>query len=350
MNKIILSLFAATLLLSACKTAPNGQSSAKENVENEANKPDLKGDSALNEIAKFYASKLNATDVMNRIAKSDSIVKNDMSDIQDSCQFAFYPFGGPDFLYIHHIYPNADTYFMMGLEKVGTMPTAADEVKAQAIYTALRDNFNFSYYITKNMNNQLANVQVDGTLPLITTLMALDSCQIISVAKKKFDEKGNMVDCNDASANIAEIKFFSNKTPKHEQTFYYYSGDTRDPYFEAGLEAYFTKLKNQKVATFLKAASYLMHQDNFMKIRNTIIDNSFAVLQDDSGVPLRAFGNNWDFTLYGVYDHPIAVFTEACYQQDLKDLYAKTGANVRPLNIHIGYNHVSNWMCARKKK
>ena len=41
--------------------------------------------------------------------------------------------------------------------------------------------------------------------------------------------------------------------------------------------------------SLLKAASFLMHGDGFAGVRNFLLQNSRVIIQDDSGIPLRAF-------------------------------------------------------------
>lgn len=352
MKYLHFSILLLALTLCACGNgASNSEKSEKDSAKVEL--PDLVGDSALTNAAKFYADKVDATFTNQRLAVVDSMVKTDMSDMQEKCKFAFYPFGGPDFLYPHHIFPNADTYFLMGLERPGTAPSTIEPNKVFLYANSLRDYLNASFYVTKNMKVDLATKDIDGALPLIAMLMAKDSCQIISVKYKDFDDKGNMKEADKTVASLAEVEFFSNATPKHKQTLYFYSGNTNDAYFSPGLKAYLTKtLKKEQVATFLKAASYLMHCPGFDTIRNFIVDNSFAILEDDSGVPYRYFDKSkWDFTLYGTYIRPLMVFTDACVQPDLDALYKQQAAagKVKPMPLRIGYNNPSNWMVARKK-
>ena len=105
---------------------------------------------------------------------------------------------------------------------------SSDASKKSIYAQALSTYFNSSFYVTTSMQADLSKEKVGGTLPIITMLMAKEDCQIISVKKMNFDEQGNMVDATDKDAHIAEIKFFSAKTPTHEQTVYYYRGNTKD--------------------------------------------------------------------------------------------------------------------------
>ena len=72
---------------------------------------------------------------------------------------------------------------------------------------------------------------------------------------------------------------------------------------------------------YLKAASFLMHGENFTKIRRHLLDRSFQIVQDDSGIPFRYFdGAVWYADLWGVYTGPIDLFAQY-YQPDLRSAY-----------------------------
>lgn len=62
---------------------------------------------------------------------------------------------------------------------------------------------------------------------------------------------------------------------------------------------------------FLKAASYLMHTGGFESTRKFLLGDCVAILQDDSGIPMRYFpAHDWDIRLFGDYRGPIATFKQ----------------------------------------
>lgn len=67
--------------------------------------------------------------------------------------------------------------------------------------------------------------------------------------------------------------------------------DIRKPYIISGLIS--------REAAAIKAASYLMHGEGFSGVRNFLLDHSSCIVQDDSGIPLRAFNKNWALEFYG---------------------------------------------------
>lgn len=371
---VVLSL-ATTLFSTSCKD------SAEKKTVNDSDSvavlPDLVEDTLQTAAARFYAGvdstgvTLNTEDgkawseysanikkQVDAARKStlqyvDSIAKKDFSDIREKVDFVFYPFGGADFLYPITLFPDADTYFLIGLENTGSAFKSIEPTYSMysSYRKALDCYFRLSYYITNRMDTELANDDIDGTIPVLAMLMAIDDYKIISIKEKAFDENGAIVDAQadiKKKAKLSEIKFFKNGS-KHEQTLYFYSDNMHNKCCDPNFNKFAATLSKHNVATYLKAASYLMHEEGFADIRNIILDNSFAVVEDDSGIPLHSFTEQgcWDITLYGIYKRPLGCFTSSKYQMDMVEAYKQPG--VRNLPFRIGYNNPSNWMCARKK-
>jgi len=111
-------------------------------------------------------------------------------------------------------------------------------------------------------------------------------------------------------------------------------------------------LKKRNIAsTYLKSASYLLHKPDFSIMRDLILTESEAVLQDDSGIPVKYFDpQSFDIQLFGTYTQPIPLFAGS-FQSDLKALY-DSSKTVRELPFGIGYQFqtgTSNLMLATKR-
>ena len=148
-SKLVVALLAVLFtssVITSCRQGGAGTSAGNDSTKVEvdsASLPELKGDASINKATKFYAGiskegiNMSATDAeswdkyskeINRlltISKTtrvlvDSLVKTDFADFRDKIDMVFYPFSGADFLYPITIFPNADTYVLCGLEKIGT--------------------------------------------------------------------------------------------------------------------------------------------------------------------------------------------------------------------------------------
>lgn len=370
---------AAALTLTSCNG--NKQNDGKPEADSAvvAAPVVLHGDTAINRALRFYAGvskdgvQMSASDAhswdsysatikacVDKTAetrnKIEELAKTDFADFRDSVNYVLYPFAAADFLYPISIYPNADTYFLCGLEQTGT-PITADIKTNYAHYEAYRHALQYylssTYFLTNGMKTEFHNNELDGVAPVVTMLMAVAGREVISIKKKDLDAEGNLIDSTDPKSILLEVKFFHPDTNTHEQTLLYASGDVSNSGFDARLKKYLEKtLPQHRVGSFAKAASYLMHNDSFSTMRSFVIDNAMAVVEDDSGIPVRFFteNNKFDITLYGTYTTPIPLFAGR-RQSDLYELYNGSGKDkVRPLPFNIGYKTPSNWLVARKKK
>lgn len=101
----------------------------------------------------------------------------------------------------------------------------------------------------------------------------------------------------------------------------------------AGFLTFVAKLKPS--TTYFKATSYMIHKTEFSVIRNHVLANSAAILQDDSGIPYRFFaGPRWRVALLSDYEKPYGSF-RWLEQADLRKAYG--GVDKKPLAFNIGY-------------
>jgi hypothetical protein len=234
----------------------------------------------------------------------------------------FYTFSGPDFLYAHTLFPNASTYILCGTEPVGSVPditqmqpqhVAADLANVR---TALDTMLTTHYFITKDMRVDLTRGNISGTLPILYFFLARTGCTIQSVK---------------LTGPSVQIDFRSPNGKR--QTLFYVKTDLSN----GGGNAQFFSFCNKYApgASLVKSASYLMHTDSFSKVRNWLLANSNLIVQDDSGIPFRAFDpKRWDIRLFGVYDGPLGLFKEY-YQPNLANAYQQT--KPAPLGFSFGY-------------
>jgi hypothetical protein len=270
----------------------------------------------------------------------------------------FYMFSGPDFLYSDAFFPNAPTYVLSGLEPVGPIPDVeglshqglAHEVAR--LQRSLNSVLNLSFFITKKMKTELRGGRLSGTLPVLYVFLARSGKTIRDVSLIALDSEGGLHAEGEAGAAKSTAKgakiVFSGSDGK-EQTLYYFSTDLSDGGVKnSGFLKFCEGLGRGD--SLLKSASYLMHSDNFSTVRDFVLDRSNAVVQDDSGIPVRHFKDeDWELHPFGTYVGPISIFPRA-YQPKLKELYRKS----RPasLDFGIGYRwrpRQSNLLLAVKK-
>ena len=375
LTKTLIALLAIVALISSC--SHQGEKNTTENESTAIAKndslPKLKGDDNINRATRFYAGiskegvsmseedaerwQKYSTEIKRLLDMSnntrsmlDSLVKNDFKDFRDKVDLVFYPFSGADFLFPTTIFPDADTYILCGLENPGSPISTdikTDYAHYQSYRKALATFLRISYFITKDMAKDLDNAEIDGTCPVLSMLMATAGYDIISIENKAINENGDLID-GGGKGNVMMYKFFKQGS-SHEQTLYYISGNVENDKFEENAKKYFNKaLAGHTVASYLKAASYLMHWSGFSDMRDIILNNSQYIVGDDSGIPYKYLTENFDVTLYGTYVRPQNIFKME-KQPELDKAYIENADKVKPLPFRIGYSNPSNWQCSRRK-
>ena len=192
-----------------------------------------------------------------------------------------YMFSGPDALHALALFPNASTYVMAGLEPPGNIPALTGLSRAsvdrteRGLEVALGNLLKLSYFITKNMENQLRPGPVYGALPVIYVFLARSGQTIHETSFVTVDNEGNEHAVDDpnqkSSAKGVKIVFSADGGPK--KTLYYFSTNlTNDGVKNSGFLAFCQKQGDADA--FVKSASYLLHGGNFSSVRNFLLDHT----------------------------------------------------------------------------
>ena len=264
----------------------------------------------------------------------------------------FYPFSGPDLLNVVTMFPTSESYVLVGLEPVGTVPARAT-LENPALFPALKASLwsvlNFSFFRTNDMAVDLKSVELDGALPLLLLFAARTDHQVTAVRYVQLDAQGQL-----AAADTARIRHpgpkmlpgveLTMRSPQGQaQRVLYFAADLSDWKLGATKGAILQYVKTLgPLTTYVKSATYLMHKSYFSKVRDLILTRSNYVLQDDSGIAMKYFKPaDWQLTYYGVYKRPINLFAKH-YQPELTAAYADSARRPRPLPFGTGYNWRQN--------
>lgn len=251
-----------------------------------------------------------------------------------------YFFSGPDILHAYHLFPEAETFILCGLEPVGVAPDISalnqgNVSRALAeVRNALGEILQLSFFRTKDMKEDLAFATFRGTTPLMMIFLAKSGQYVRELEFLTLQKDGSLASrgLDPNGANVVRL-VFSPRRLDRPKTLYYFSTDLSNGGFDStGFGAWIAR---QPVgSSYLKAASFLMHDDWFSKVRDHLLAHSSQIVEDDSGIPFRRFDPAlWETTLYGVYTGPIDLFKDA-YQADLVAAYR---GGSRPLPFGTGY-------------
>lgn len=270
--------------------------------------------------------------------KVDTIRVKDFSEINTYAKNILYTFSGPDFPFMATFFPDAETYYMMGLEPTGNVVTEKGFTAKTygKIEKSIHVLLSSSFFITKEMAVDLHTEEVDGTIPIFMVLMARMGYNIVSIDYQDLTEKGEWV-LADKHTSFVNIRFFR-EGEATEKSLYYLSTNIANPWFDPRVQAMIEKIDPMSTAAFVKSCSYCLHEDKYAQIREDILNHAFAIIQDDTGITYNTLlEQGWDVYLYGKYTHPIGAFPNSVYQQSLDDAY-KTSDSIRPLGFRFGYN------------
>jgi hypothetical protein len=242
-----------------------------------------------------------------------------------------YFFSGPDFLYADTFYPDCNTYVLVSLESIESIPELQSVPAAllqntlQNIEASLNTLLNFGYFETQDLREYSQRSQLKGVLPIIFVFLARSGKEILNV------------DYNSLGKGSGVKVTFLDPVTGAQKVLYYFSADLSDD----GLKRNSAVLRFCKslgpTNSLLKADSYLLHQNGFNIARNFLLGISASILQDDSGIPLRYFTpQNWTLRFFGTYIGPIDLF-KRFYQPDLRQYYATSSP--KPLTFGFGYRY-----------
>jgi hypothetical protein len=257
-----------------------------------------------------------------------------------------YPFSGPDFVNAFALFPDYKTYVFFSLEPPGEVPALArmDDKQLGELFSDLRGALNdlvaLNFFITPNMKENIQTSSLQGTVPVMLAMMGLLELRVISVEPFEPWTPGQDAVKRRAGRPALPLRAVRIEFEDRWQTrrsLLYLSLDVSDsqlsyyPEFVPWLRAF------ESPTVLLKSASYLLHGNNFRKVRGAIRDRAGLIVQDDTGMPYRILRDNgFQIALFGQYEHPVKLF-ENRYQKDLDSAFESAG-NPQPVPFPFGYN------------
>ena len=274
------------------------------------------------------------------------------SSSQPKGSFVFYPFSGPDVLYMMGFFPGRSAYVMVGLEPAGTLPEPGSFVaskiasEVEGWTKSVRSVFKRSFFVTSEMDAQFRGRLADGSLEPLCLLLARSGYTIEGIRHGNLSEEGAFADYNVATAGL-NAKGKPKKPLGVEVTFR--RGPLGDPqkiyYFSAklgsdfktnppGFSRFLLSLGNPD--TLIKSAQFIMHWPGMGDMRNQILETSRLILEDDTGIPFKYLQPpTWEYKLYGEYSAPDKPF-KTWYQKNLVKAF-EDPTKVTPLGLQLGY-------------
>ena len=265
-----------------------------------------------------------------------------------------YMFSGPDFLYVDAFFPDRTTYVLSGLEPIGDIPAIDPGLRRSlggalgGLRASVGTAVSISFFITTDMQSRLHGSRLNGVLPVLYLFLARAGKTIHEVTLIAVDKEGAAVAAG-TRETIPGVKIVFSGRDGRMQTLYYFRTDLSDQgVSRSGFLKFCERLGISDA--FIKSASYLLHSNSFERLRGFLLGRTRALVQDDSGIPVRYFkADEWRLRPFGRYLRPIAVFGSYTHQKGLNDIYRRS--NPPPLDFGVGYRwrpYESNLLLALK--
>lgn len=278
-----------------------------------------------------------------RLAKIRAWSSAEMGDIHGRCRTVFYPFSGPDLAHAVAFFPKAERYVLCALEPaeplpdLGAMSGGDWSVSLAAMRAPMLTAINYTYFITKDMRRDFGRGQLKGNLPPLLAFAARLGLRVEAVEPVGVGGDGAAVVREGWAGPPPRGIRLRLRGGGGEKEVFYFSADLGDG--ALGKDNWPSRLlagMGTRV-TFMKSASYLMHESYFSRVRSVVLDGSVAILQDDSGIPLSGFDPwRWDLRFYGNYRGTLDMFRQY-FQPGLRGIFERADSRVRPLSFGVGY-------------
>jgi hypothetical protein len=272
-----------------------------------------------------------------------------------------YPFGGPDALNALTLFPHNSIHILIGLEPIGSLPDEnALRKDLDRLLADMRESlgslFQRSFFITREMDRSLRGQMFNGVLPDILVQLVRMDAEVLGVSPVQVAEGGVLAPWDREKVSARAVRnrgieiVFRRAGQTAPQRLFFFSVNLGPKL--ARNRAFLTYLdRTAPFVTFLKATSYMPHQQGFRTICQKLLETSDAILQDDSGIPFSYYQSpEWQVQLYGEYEKPYGSF-HYLEQPDLHQAYSAPGA-AKKLEFRIGYGFSkvpSNLLLARRK-
>lgn len=264
-----------------------------------------------------------------------------------------YPFSGPDALHAVTLFPNYKQYIFIAFEPPGSFrkfsstDTTGVPDYLLSVQRTIQEVTNLSYFITDRMRKYITKENIDGALPLIALFLAETDHTLIGYGKRYLHADGSINEIakdtfSIPAQDIHDMYFKTGTSQTIQRLTYIYANLGNAAYASkigflknTALQSYLSSL--QGFNTYVKSASYLMHNAGFSGIRDFVLKKTHSILQDDTGVPFEYFDQKqWDFVFYGRYSRPINIFAGR-YSAKLDSAYVHQESIKKPLPFMMGY-------------
>jgi len=257
----------------------------------------------------------------------------------------FYPFSGPDLPWAFRLYPDADRYVLVALEKAEAPPRLDTFAKGEleGYMSAFRKAWRFygveGYFRTNDLiaETQARGTRLGNTGPLMAFAVRL-GFEIETVDPIQLDLNTSRLMLRDENSTKDDtwdsVRLVLRKDGR-KVLVDYVRMDLSDAALGRlpGARRWIEHLAMNP--SILKAAAHHLQEPSFSILRDSLLAYAPSIVQDETGIAYGALAGHFTVRLYGRFTRPNSAFSQDL-QRGLAAAY-RTSANVKALPFRLGY-------------
>jgi hypothetical protein len=286
------------------------------------------------EMVSFYQQKF--------VTKMVSWSETNLSQAQ--YQTAFYPFSGPDVVTVMSLYPKAN-YYVMVADQVPEYAYVNHPDKASKTSSAFECSMlnNFSrrgYYLTNDLIGK--NGPKPRFIKLLIYNLAFAGVKVNAIKNLSIDANGLILPTQGEQESNG-VRFLVETKDGRSVTVDYISANISD----SGLaeHANFVKAFERKSTqvVLIKSASHLLQNTYFSTMKNILVDHAQWITQDETGLDIVPYSENFDLQLFGKFIRPNTLWAKSPSAQRLANYY-QLHPSKQELPFLLGYEKAGGSM------
>ena len=252
----------------------------------------------------------------------------------------FYPFSGPDFSTVYQMYPNAQRYVMVAMQRayqpidLRTLNASTLDQTLNVLTSAWANYGRDGFFVTEYLDQYVYQNRVHiGASTLLATTLRLQRFVINDVMPIDWNEKGEIIELPATTKEWTSVRFKLNKNGR-PVTLDYLRIDLSNKGLQASPKNYTLIKQLASNPTLFKAASHLPQNKTFSMTADAVINNAPFIVQDETGIQYTKLDAGFSTQLYGKFERAHQAFN--AYQRDLAKGF-EDRKDIRPLNFRMGY-------------
>jgi hypothetical protein len=232
----------------------------------------------------------------------------------------FYPFSGPDFASVHRLYPDAQRYVLVALQRAEPPPAlnTASSADIRAFLGRFAESWKqfaqIGFFRTLDLDDKAkqTGIRAGATAPLIA-FAARSGFKVIAVEPVRVNAAGSELELHPGGRSEAATWRSVRITLEREGRkvlLDYVRANLSDASLNANpaVRTWIESLAKQR--TVLKAASHLLQGERFSIVRDALLNHAPSIVQDETGIEYTRLIKAFNVTLYGQFSKPHQLFNQ----------------------------------------